>query len=128
MSDSGGGEIGHRTPLGPGGYEIATQSTGLVVAGLDAVLSGELDNAYALSRPPGHRAEPFYGRSDVLTVSLHQDRNYPWDKGFAEDRGDGDGIGFNLNVPLPPARATTATSKRWNGWHFRRCAGSTPTC
>ena len=44
----------------------------------------------------------FYDRSDVFTVSIHQDRNYPMDSGAFEDRGTGDGLGFNLNIPLPP--------------------------
>ena len=146
LSDSGGGELGHRTPFGPGGYEIAAQSAGLVVQALRSVLKDELQNAYALTRPPGHHALPelpngfclfaniaiaieaaraegraerfavidwdvhhgngteaiFYDRNDVLTVSIHQDRNYPMDKGAAVDRGAGVGQGFNLNVPLPP--------------------------
>lgn len=44
----------------------------------------------------------FYGRDDVLTVSLHQDRNFPMDTGAFADRGEGAGLGANLNVPLPP--------------------------
>ena len=44
----------------------------------------------------------FYGRNDVLTVSLHQERNYPMDTGDFEARGEGRGTGSNLNVPLPP--------------------------
>ncbi len=44
----------------------------------------------------------FYDRADVLTISLHQERNYPLDTGSAEDRGDGAGAGLNMNVPLPP--------------------------
>lgn len=44
----------------------------------------------------------FYGRGDVLTVSLHQERNYPLDTGDFADRGTGRGAGANLNVPLPP--------------------------
>jgi acetoin utilization deacetylase AcuC-like enzyme len=44
----------------------------------------------------------FYERPEVLTISLHQDRNYPLDTGGAEARGAGAGIGANLNVPLPP--------------------------
>ena len=146
LSDADGGELGYHTPFGPGGYEIAAQSAGLVVHALGSVLSGELQNAYALTRPPGHHALPdhpngfclfaniaiaieaaraqgsagriavidwdvhhgngteaiFYYRDDVLTVSIHQDRNYPLDKGAAQDRGTGAGEGFNLNVPLPP--------------------------
>ena len=44
----------------------------------------------------------FYDDADVLTISLHQDRNYPMDTGAATDRGRGPGLGANVNVPLPP--------------------------
>ena len=44
----------------------------------------------------------FYERGDVLTVSIHQERNYPLDTGAFADRGKGPGIGANLNIPLPP--------------------------
>ena len=44
----------------------------------------------------------FYRDPDVLTVSLHQERNYPLDTGAAEDRGEAEGYGANLNIPLPP--------------------------
>ncbi|PWE33695.1 class II histone deacetylase [Maritimibacter sp. 55A14] len=44
----------------------------------------------------------FYDRDDVLTISIHQDRNYPEDTGFVAHRGRGAGEGFNMNVPLPP--------------------------
>ncbi len=146
VSDAGGGELGQRTPFGPGGYEIAALSAGLVRAALEAVLDGNVANAYALSRPPGHHCLPdtpmgfcllaniaiaiedalaarragriavldwdvhhgngteaiFYNRADVLTVSIHQDHNYPLDKGDFADRGTGAGTGYNLNIPLPP--------------------------
>lgn len=47
----------------------------------------------------------FYGRSDVLTVSLHADPmfEFPWFVGHAHEHGDDDGAGWNLNVPLPRA-------------------------
>ncbi len=44
----------------------------------------------------------FYSDPDVLTISLHQERNYPLDTGDFADRGAGEGIGRNLNIPLPP--------------------------
>jgi acetoin utilization deacetylase AcuC-like enzyme len=44
----------------------------------------------------------FYEDPDVLTISLHQDRNYPMDTGAVHDRGVGAGLGANLNIPLPP--------------------------
>jgi acetoin utilization deacetylase AcuC-like enzyme len=146
LSDAGGGELGRRTPFGPGGYELATLSAGIAKSALAAVLRDDLSNAYALSRPPGHHCLPdfpngfcllnnigiaieaaraaglagrfavldwdvhhgngteavFYDRDDVLTVSIHQDRNYPMDTGGFEDRGRGVGEGYNLNIPLPP--------------------------
>ncbi|QPH55504.1 class II histone deacetylase [Pontivivens ytuae] len=58
LSDAGGGELGERTPFGPGGYEIAALSAGLAVAALEGVLRGAHRNAYALSRPPGHHCLP----------------------------------------------------------------------
>ena len=44
----------------------------------------------------------FYDRAEVLTISIHQDRNYPVDSGAFADRGEGAGAGANLNIPLPP--------------------------
>ncbi len=145
-SDAGGGELGLRTPFGRGGYEIAALSAGLAKAALFHVLEGQLTNAYALSRPPGHHALPdwpngfcllnniaiairaaqaaglarriavvdwdvhhgngteaiFWSDPEVLTISLHQEHNYPLDTGEASARGNGKGHGFNINIPLPP--------------------------
>ncbi|MBU2983569.1 class II histone deacetylase [Lentibacter algarum] len=144
-SDAGGGELGRRTPFLQGGYEIAALSAGLSKSALSAVLKGEVKNAYALSRPPGHHCLPdwpngfcllanlaiaieaaqaagqakrfavvdwdvhhgngtegiFYTRDDVLTISLHEDRNYPLDTGDLADQGKGAGLGYNKNIPLP---------------------------
>lgn len=152
MSDEGGGELGRRTPFAAGGYEIASLSAGLAVAAVDAVVTGELNNAYALSRPPGHHCLPdfpngfcllaniaiaieaaqakglakrvvvldwdvhhgngteaiYYDRDDVLTISLHQDGNYPLDTGAITDRGHGEGQGYNINLPLPAGSGHTA--------------------
>lgn len=146
LSDAGGGELGLRTPFGRGGFEIAALSAGLAKAALRAVLRGEAENAYALSRPPGHHCLPdwpngfclmaniaiaveaalaeglarriavldwdvhhgngteaiFYGRPEVLTISLHQERNYPMDTGGIAARGEAAGLGANMNIPLPP--------------------------
>lgn len=145
-SDAGGGELGLRTPFGPGGFEIAALSAGLSRDAVRQVAQGKLKNAYALSRPPGHHCLPdwpngfcllaniaiaieaaqaeglvkrvavvdwdvhhgngteavYYERDDVLTISLHQEKNYPLDTGALEDRGRDKGLGYNINVPLPP--------------------------
>jgi acetoin utilization deacetylase AcuC-like enzyme len=44
----------------------------------------------------------FYDDPSVLTISLHQDDNFPPDSGHVEENGAGDGEGYNINVPLPP--------------------------
>lgn len=152
LSDTGGGELGRRTPFAQGGYEIAALSAGLAVAAVDAVACGELDNAYALSRPPGHHCLPdfpngfcllaniaiaieaaqakglakrvvvldwdvhhgngteaiYYDRDDVLTISLHQEGNYPLDSGALADRGKGKGEGYNINLPMFAGSGHTA--------------------
>jgi len=45
----------------------------------------------------------FYGRGDVLFVSIHADPGfaYPHYLGFADERGEGAGEDANLNLPLP---------------------------
>ncbi|CUH66087.1 Histone deacetylase-like amidohydrolase [Thalassovita gelatinovora] len=146
LSDQGGGELGLRTPFLKGGFEIAALSAGLAKTALFDVLRGNVNNAYALSRPPGHHCLPdwpngfcllnniavaieaakaaglaqriavvdwdvhhgngteaiFLDRNDVLTISLHQEWNYPLDTGELSQRGSGRGEGFNMNIPLPP--------------------------
>lgn len=54
----------------------------------------------------------FYGRGDVLTLSIHGDprTEYPFYLGHADERGDGDGFGANLNLPLP-------AGTDFAGWH-----------
>ena len=44
----------------------------------------------------------FFDRDDVLTISIHQDRCYPYDTGMTGVAGEGDGRGYNMNIPLPP--------------------------
>lgn len=146
LSDSGGGELGLRTPFGPGGFEIAALSAGLAIHAVESVMQGDYDNAYALSRPPGHHCLPewpngfcllaniaiaieaakdnglvnrvavidwdvhhgngteaiYLDRSDVFTISIHQEHCYPQDTGDIEQQGEGAGKGANMNIPLPP--------------------------
>ncbi|EAQ04915.1 deacetylase / probable acetylpolyamine aminohydrolase [Pseudooceanicola batsensis HTCC2597] len=152
MSDAGGGELGLRTPFGKDGYEIAALSAGLARQALLDVMRGRVQNAYSLSRPPGHHCLPdwpngfcllnniaiaiaaaqaeglagrvavvdwdvhhgngtehiFYDRDDVLTISVHQEHNYPLDAGDVSDRGTGTGEGCNMNIPLPPGAGHVA--------------------
>jgi acetoin utilization deacetylase AcuC-like enzyme len=46
------------TFLDPGSRQAAYLAAGAVVAGVDAVLNGEAETAFAIVRPPGHHAEP----------------------------------------------------------------------
>ncbi|MBJ6371329.1 class II histone deacetylase [Sedimentitalea arenosa] len=50
----------------------------------------------------------YYDRDDVLTISVHQEGNYPLDTGGIGDRGRGAGEGFNINIPLPAGAGHTA--------------------
>lgn len=54
LSDKSGGMLGVSAPFGRGSYEIALQSAGLARDAVISVLTGDLQNAYALTRPPGH--------------------------------------------------------------------------
>ncbi|QQK75779.1 class II histone deacetylase [Salicibibacter cibarius] len=67
MSDTPrGGMAGEEAIVGPGSYEIACLSAGGGIAAVDKVMSGEVDNAYALTRPPGHHAEEDKGMGFCL--------------------------------------------------------------
>ncbi|AZC50978.1 Deacetylase [Pseudomonas chlororaphis subsp. piscium] len=56
MSKAGGGAFSANTPFGAGSYDIAALSAGGVIEAVDAVMRGDVKNAYALVRPPGHHA------------------------------------------------------------------------
>jgi acetoin utilization deacetylase AcuC-like enzyme len=43
----------------------------------------------------------FYDDPTVLTISIHQDNNYPPGSGAIEDTGAREGKGYNINIPLP---------------------------
>ncbi len=46
------------TLLNPYSYQAALRAAGATVAATDAVIAGELDNAFCAIRPPGHHARP----------------------------------------------------------------------
>ena len=62
LSSERGGEAGDFTPIGPGSFDIALLAAGGVIRAVEAVVTGAVENAYALVRPPGHHAEPNRGR------------------------------------------------------------------
>jgi acetoin utilization deacetylase AcuC-like enzyme len=50
-------ELGHEAWVGPGTGDAMLLAAGGLLAAVEAVLDGEVDNAFALLRPPGHHAE-----------------------------------------------------------------------
>lgn len=50
----------------------------------------------------------FYDRDDVLTISLHQENNFPVGSGTLSDRGTSAGEGFNINLPMYAGSGHTA--------------------
>ncbi|MFP5393124.1 MAG: histone deacetylase family protein [Gammaproteobacteria bacterium] len=53
----------------------------------------------------------FYGRDDVLFISIHADprTDYPFYLGHADETGEGAGLGYNMNLPL----AQGSTAAQW---------------
>jgi acetoin utilization deacetylase AcuC-like enzyme len=49
--------LGHEAWIGPGSLEPALLAVGGLLEAVDAVMGAGVDNAYVLSRPPGHHAE-----------------------------------------------------------------------
>jgi acetoin utilization deacetylase AcuC-like enzyme len=145
LSDTTGGDAGELAIVGRGSYEIALQSAGGALTGVDLVMRGEARNVYAITRPPGHHAEPdkgmgfclfnnvaiaakyaqekyglkrilivdwdvhhgngtetaFYDDPGVLFFSVHEETNFPLDRGYVEHIGIENGRGYTVNVPLP---------------------------
>ena len=58
VAAAGGGELGVGTPISANGWDCALRSAGCGLAAIDAVMQGTVQHAYALTRPPGHHAEP----------------------------------------------------------------------
>ena len=50
-------QLDEDTFLSPGSYQAALRATGGACAAVDAVLAGEVANAFVAMRPPGHHAE-----------------------------------------------------------------------
>jgi len=58
VAQAGGGELGTGAPISSNGWDAALRSAGCALAAVDAVMSTPVNHVYALTRPPGHHAEP----------------------------------------------------------------------
>lgn len=92
----------HCLPEWPNGFCLLAN----IAIAVEAALAADLARRVAVVDWDVHHGNGteaiFYERAEVLTVSIHQERNYPEDTGHLADRGRGAGLGLNLNVPLPP--------------------------
>ena len=55
-AEKGGGWLDPDTVMSPKSYEAALYAAGGVLAAVEAVMNGKVDDAFALVRPPGHHA------------------------------------------------------------------------
>lgn len=53
-----GGDAGNLVPIPPGTFDVALLAAGGAITAVDAVMKGQVDNAYALLRPAGHHSTP----------------------------------------------------------------------
>jgi acetoin utilization deacetylase AcuC-like enzyme len=58
MAQSGGGNLDPDTYVAPRSFDAALMAAGGLIRAVEAVLVGEIDNGFALVRPPGHHATP----------------------------------------------------------------------
>jgi len=69
-SSQGAGDAGDGAPFAQGGFDIAKQSAGMTMKAVEAVMTGQVTNAYALGRPPGHHARAHEGSGFCLLGNI----------------------------------------------------------
>jgi len=101
----------------PGHHAERDQGRGFCIFSNTALAAAHARQARGLSRVAivdwdvhhGNGTEhAFYADPTVLTISIHQDNNYPPGSGAITDTGSGAGEGYNINVPLPPGSGVGA--------------------
>jgi acetoin utilization deacetylase AcuC-like enzyme len=66
VSEAGGGWLTSDTVMSPRSLDAARVAAGAAMRAVDAVLDGEVSQAFALVRPPGHHARPAEGMGFCL--------------------------------------------------------------
>lgn len=101
----------------PGHHAERDQGRGFCIFANTALAAAHARQARGLSRVAivdwdvhhGNGTEhAFYADPTVLTISIHQDNNYPPGSGAIGDTGSGAGEGYNINIPLPPGSGVGA--------------------
>jgi acetoin utilization deacetylase AcuC-like enzyme len=69
LNDQLAGNVGVDADVTKGGVDIAKLAAGGCLAAVDAIMKGQVDNAYALVRPIGHHAEPNEGKGFCILAN-----------------------------------------------------------
>ena len=97
------------TVLSPGSGEAALRAAGACIAAVDAVMKGEVQNAFCAVRPPGHHAEPRHAMgfcifNNVAIAAIHARRKYGIDRvaviDFDVHHGNGTQAAFEQDPAL----------------------------
>ena len=83
LDAEGGGTIDPDTVMSPGSLAAAREAVGAACAAVDAVCSGRAPAAFALTRPPGHHAEPDRAMGFCLLSNVAIAVRSAVDSGFA---------------------------------------------
>jgi len=85
-SERGGGllDLGD-TVVGPKSFEVALLAAGGALKAVDLVMAGRFQNAFALVRPPGHHAGPYYAMgfclfNNIAVAVAHLLRDFSLDR------------------------------------------------
>jgi acetoin utilization deacetylase AcuC-like enzyme len=107
---SGRARNGYALVRPPGHHAEADRGRGYCLFNNAVLLVRHLQQTHGLARVAvvdwdvhhGNGTESaFIEDASVLTISVHQERNYPVDSGTLDVIGRGAGVGANLNIPLP---------------------------
>jgi acetoin utilization deacetylase AcuC-like enzyme len=101
----------------PGHHAVPDMGMGFCIFG-NAVIAGEhalqvrkLDRIATVDWDVHHgngTQHGFWENPNALTISIHQDNNFPPNSGHLHEQGEGAGEGFNINIPLPPGSGVGA--------------------